>query len=105
MNKKQKRTRTGETVPEALINQKNLALPTLEEGDAGIILKKNGEFLLWNTHAAIDPENLTERQAEQARILAAFTAALRIPEIMAVLLDVASDPHIFGSTIDVGRKN
>lgn len=84
----------------ALTDPANLALPKFEDGDAGIILKADGTFLLWNTYKDLNPANMTERQLEQGKVLMAFAAALKLPQIMDVLLQIASDPAIFDNIVD-----
>jgi hypothetical protein len=87
----------------ALLERQNIAvMPKIEEGDAGVILKKNGEFVVFNTHGAIDPDNLTDRQVEQGQQLLGIAAALRVPQLMEVLLKVANDPTVFEQPVDVG---
>jgi hypothetical protein len=84
----------------ALIDQTNLQFPRFEDGDAGIILKADGSFRVWNTIK--DPGNPTPYQLEQSRILLAFMAALKLPQIMDVLFQVASDPEIFPKVVEHG---
>ncbi len=86
-----------------LIDQTNIAMPKFEDGDAGIILKADGTFRVWNTIK--DPTHPTEAQLNQGRILLAFSAALQLPQIMDVLLTVANDPAVFNETVDIGRKH
>jgi hypothetical protein len=89
-----------------LINIGNIASQPIGEGDAGIILKKDGSFQIFNTHAAIDPSNMTERQIEQTETLMAFAVALQIPEIMAILKQMSQDPAIVGDKIlDYGSQH
>lgn len=73
------------------------------EGDAGVVLKKDGTFALFNTHENFDPANMTERQIEQATILTAFKTALRHPSVMQVLIEVSNDPRIAGEIDDMGQ--
>jgi hypothetical protein len=79
-------------------------MPHIEPGDAGIILKGDGTFQLWNTFKDIAPENLTPHQIEVGKILMGFAAALKLPQIMQVLHTVANDKNIFSETVDVGTK-
>lgn len=87
----------------ALIEQSNLAIPKFEKGDAGIILKSDGSFVVWNTFE--DPANPTARQIEQGEALLAFSAALKVPQLMDVLLNVAKDPAVFDQTVNVGASH
>lgn len=88
----------------ALVDPTNLKLPAFETGDAGIILKADGSFQLWNTLDKPSAETLTPRQIEQGEILMAFSAALKLPPLMSVLKQVANDPEVFDQIIDTGRK-
>jgi len=89
----------------ALLDQSNVTLPQFEEGDAGIILKANGSFVVWNTHKNINPETMTEKELWQGKALMAFAAALKIPQIMDVLMQVATDPQVFDQVISTGVKH
>ena len=66
----------------------------INEGDAGLILGKDGKFFIFNTHAKIDVANMTEIQAAQADILEAFTVAMSIPAILQTLIQMAKDPAV-----------
>ena len=89
----------------SLLTLENTPRP-IEEGDAGVVLTKNGKFFVFNTHDNFDPSNMTERQIEQGKMIQALSVALQIPQIMDVLLQMASDPNIVGDTIlDMGRAN
>jgi hypothetical protein len=83
----------------ALLNIGNIASQPISEGDAGIVLKKDGSFQIFNTHAAVDPSNMTERQIEQTETLMAFAVALQIPEIMTILKQMSHDPNVVGDKI------
>jgi hypothetical protein len=84
----------------ALINVTNLAIPKFEPDQAGIILKADGSFLIWNTFK--NPSNPTELQTQQMSQLLGFSAALQLPAVMDVLLIVANDPEIFEQTLNTG---
>lgn len=71
-----------------------------EEGDAGIVLKKDGTFRVVNTHQNIDPKNLTPRQIEQTNQLLALAAVLRVPSFMQTMLRAASDPEMFEHQVE-----
>lgn len=79
-------------------------LPTVEEGDAGIILKADGSWRIFNCYKGIDPVNLTARQIEQTHALMGFAAALRLPELMAVITDAAFNKDIFEKAVEAPRK-
>ena len=80
------------------------AIPSIEEGDAGIILKKDGSFQVFNCHATIDAKNMTERQIEQGKQLLGLAAAVKLPELMQVLLDVANNPDVFKRAVELPRQ-
>lgn len=67
----------------------------ISEGDAGIILKADGSFQVFTT-GHIDPKAMTSIQLDQGKTLMAFTLALRIPQIMDLLVDLANQPDIAG---------
>jgi hypothetical protein len=89
----------------ALLGTQNFADAPIQEGDAGLILRKNGDFQIFNTHASIDPENLTDRQREHGDILRAFSLALQIPNVMELLKAMSNDPAIIGATIEKGSMH
>ena len=72
---------------------KKVPATRMEDGDAGIVLKANGEFQLFSI-GTIDPTGLTERQMEQGAILRAIQVALSVPEVLAVMLTFSDDPTI-----------
>ena len=72
----------------------NLTPKPIEEGDAGIILKPDGSFQIFNTHKHIDGTNLTPEQLRQGRILLALATASAHPELLDVLLEVSNDPDV-----------
>lgn len=75
----------------------------IQEGDAGVVLKKDGSFQIFNTHADFDPTKMTDRQIEQATILNAFKTALLHPAVLQVLIEVSNDPRIVGEIEDMGQ--
>lgn len=90
----------------SLITAANLATQPIQEGDAGLILRKDGNFHIFNCHATIDVDNLTPRQIEQVEILQAFAVALKHPQVMEVLKTMSNDPRIVGdSVLDVGTQH
>lgn len=90
----------------SLLNQSNLVATPVQEGDAGLILRKDGSWQIFNCHANMDPEKLTDRQREQGETLLAFAVALQLPEIMDILKKMANDPAIVGdAVIDYGVTN
>lgn len=87
----------------ALIDRANLAIPKFEDNEAGITLKADGGFIIWSTFK--DPSNPTPQQTTQMSHLMAFAAALKLPPIMDVLLQVANDPAIFEQALDTGPRH
>jgi hypothetical protein len=71
-----------------LFSRENLLPNPVAKGDAGVILKADGSFQVFNT-SDIDPENMTTRQIEQGTALIAFAAALKYPAVMEGLLALA----------------
>jgi hypothetical protein len=71
----------------AILSRENIQAPTIEPGDAGIILKADGTFRVFNTIA--DPTNLTPAQLELGRKLLALAAVLKDPEILNLLIQNA----------------
>lgn len=88
----------------ALLKAENLVSAPIEDGDAGFILKPNGEFKIFST-GAIDAENMTDAQRAQGDKLLALACAVAIPEVMAMLIQMSRDPAIVGKGIDIGRVN
>ena len=80
---------------DALLTIHNLPRP-IEAGDSGLILTADGGFFVFNT-GKIDPENLTETQIMHADILRGFVIALKVPQLMDILIQAANDPAIAGS--------
>jgi hypothetical protein len=68
----------------AIITRENIQPPTIEPGDAGIILKTDGTFRVFNTIA--DPANLTPAQLELGRKVLALAAVLKDPVILDLLI-------------------
>ncbi len=91
----------------ALINLKNIVAEPIQQGDAGIILRKNGDFQIFSTHGdELDPNNMTERQIEQGKILMAFATAMQIPRVMELLIEMSLDPDIVGHDVaNLGEKH
>ncbi len=77
----------------------------LTAGDAGIILKEDGTFRIFNLHENIDPQNVTDTQKMQMKKLMALAVALQVPQVMDLLYECASDPEIVGSVLDLGQKH
>lgn len=76
----------------------------ITEGDAGIILKTDGTFQIFNTHRMIGSE-LTATQLAQGEKLLALACALQHPEIMDTLIKMSNDPNVGVGGIDRGKQN
>ncbi|TXN08939.1 hypothetical protein FV222_00265 [Methylobacterium sp. WL103] len=87
-----------------LLTLDNLVSAPIEEGDAGFILKPNGEFKIFST-GAINAENMTAAQRAQGEKLLALACAVAIPEVMNMLIQMSRDPAIVGDGIDIARVN
>jgi hypothetical protein len=88
----------------ALLNLLQVTATPIEEGDAGVILKKDGTFQVFNTHTDLDPKNLTEMQIQQGRMILGLTIALKVPEIMEKLIELALDESANGVT-ELGQRH
>lgn len=82
----------------------NITPKPIEEGDAGIILKPDGSFQIFNTHRHIDGANLTPEQLRQGKILLALATALAHPQLLDVLMEASNDPDIM-LQINYGNLN
>jgi hypothetical protein len=80
----------------------NVVSAPIEDGDAGIILKADGNFKVFSTGIEGD---LTPAQIAQGKKLMALAVALKFPEVMAILERMASDPAVVGEGIDLGSLN
>ena len=77
----------------------------IETGDAGLVLTHDGNYFVFNTHESLDPENLTERQIEQGRVIEAFMLALRFPQVMNVLFTMVQDPNVVQQDVSRSQMN
>ncbi|MCA1427329.1 MULTISPECIES: hypothetical protein [unclassified Bradyrhizobium] len=80
----------------AIITRENIQPPKIEEGDAGIILKADGTFRVFNTIA--DPTKLIPAQIEQGKKLLALAAVLKDPEILKL---ITSNIGAFGDVLSL----
>jgi len=79
-----------------LINVGNIIDNPIQEGDAGIVFRRDGGFQVFNTHQDIDEDNLTDVQLYQAETLMALAVALHNPKIMEILKQMSVDPKVVG---------
>lgn len=81
-----------------VLSKENVSLERLQEGDAGIILKQNGEFQIFTT-ATLGKE-MNQSQLVQTTRLMALVVALTTPSIMDSLI-LASE----GIKLDLGATH
>ncbi len=62
----------------------------IEDGDCGLILRKDGSFNLFNCHSDFDPTNVSPELLKQGAILHAFSVALRVPALLDFLMEQAA---------------
>lgn len=79
-----------------LLTHENLVSTPIGEGDAGIILKSDGTFRIFNCSKIAEDGTLTQEQAVQGTKMMALAAALSIPAIMDMLIQLSTDPAIVG---------
>lgn len=79
------------------LHSQNVAQPTFDEGDAGIILKKNGDFQIFNTHKSIDPNNLTPEQLAQGKRLIAAGLVMQHSHLLEMVLNAAAEAVPYGA--------
>lgn len=72
----------------SLITNTNIMTSPIAEGDAGIIIRKDGSYQMFNTHERIDPRNMTPIQELQGGILIALSTALNTDGLIKQLLDI-----------------
>lgn len=90
----------------AKLSLQQLTPRLIENGDAGIILKADGTFQLFNVNDSFDPENMTDRQRQQGEQLFALSIALNIPAVMQILVQMANDPNVTGpDPVDFGTAH
>lgn len=77
----------------ALLTPSNLIDRPIEDGDCGVILRKDGSFQIFST-GVINPNEMTGRQEEQGALLIAIAVCLNLPELKKNMLKLASDPGI-----------
>ena len=65
----------------------------IEEGDCGVILRKNGTFQIFST-GHINPNALSEIQLEQGLLLTAIALCLKTPGLKENLLKMASEASL-----------
>ena len=85
----------------ALLNKTNLTNRPIQKGDAGIVLRADGSFDIFNCFEFTgEPIVLTPHQLETGEKLLALTIPLRVPEVMRLLQSMAHDPDIVGEPLE-----
>ena len=85
----------------ALLNKTNLTNRPIQKGDAGIVLRADGSFDIFNCFGfAGEPIILTPHQLETGEKLLALSVALKIPEVMRLLESIAHDKDIVGEPLE-----
>lgn len=81
-----------------LISSKTMAKSPIEDGDAGLILRKDGTVQIFNCFGdeAREIEDFTAEQIETHRRLMALLVALSSSEIMSTLIAASLDPRVVG---------
>lgn len=79
----------------ALKLQDHIITRAIEQGDCGIILRKNGGFDLFA--AGVTAETvLMPQQEENGILLTAITICLKFPKMRNMMMRVGTDPEIVG---------
>lgn len=63
-------------------------------GNAGVFIKPDGSVRMFQAFEAETEDDFTTEQIETGKKLVALTVALRVPQIMDILLQMANDPDI-----------
>ena len=88
-----------------MLTLENILSAPIADGDAGLILKLNGEFKVFST-TALDGDNMTDEQFQQARKLQALSLVLSSDEVMQQLFDVLDEMDEAGvDMISIGKTN
>lgn len=82
-----------------LLTHENLTSEPIGKGDAGIILKPDGTWKVFNCAEIGADGKLTPEQEEQGLKLMALSVALSVPQAMTMLLELAADPAISGAGV------
>lgn len=82
----------------ALLTAANLVSSHIQQGDAGVVLRSDGSFQIFQTHGPVTPGSMTEEQKMQAGKLLALSVALRSDAIMQHLMYIAMDPAKYDQT-------
>jgi hypothetical protein len=80
------------------LQKENVSLSPIQEGDAGIVLKKDGSFQIFTT-GDVSGSLTTEQQVQSTRLMA-LVVALSTPSIMDSLIEASSEIKL-----DLGVKH
>lgn len=75
----------------------------IQHGDAGVIFTKDGGFYAF-TSGEVDPNGISDIQADQAVAIHALKSALKTPGIMAMLVKMSTDPKVI-SAMELLERN
>lgn len=81
------------------ITEKMYLRTPVSEGDAGIILRANGEFHIFSSGVVPGTTELNEAQMAQAEKLIALALALSIPSVMDALIALSKDEAVLSKDI------
>lgn len=87
----------------ALLDKSDLVSAPIQEGDCGIVLKPDGTFQVFST--GVKSSGLTPEQMEQGNKLVCMIVALKTPQIMHMLAELANDPAVKGAGVNLGALN
>lgn len=88
----------------SLLDRSHLVSTPIKEGDCGVILRQDGTFQIFSTGVK-EGRELTPAQVEQGQKLVCLALALRSPQIMHMLKELANDPAVADREIDLGVKH
>jgi hypothetical protein len=89
-----------------MLTLENILSAPIADGDAGLVLKLNGEFKVFSTTPLDGEGDMTDEQFIQTRKLQALSLVLSSPELMDQLFDVLDQMDEAGvDLIDLGKPN
>jgi hypothetical protein len=87
----------------SLLNRDQITNSRITDSDAGIILKQDGTFTVFNSHVL--GGEVTAAQSEQMKKVMALAFALQTPEIMDMLYSSAADVAQAEGVVDLGKRH
>lgn len=88
---------------DTLFTQENLISAPIGEGDAGVVIKSDMTWQVFNTHKNVTADTMTETQIAQGKRLLGLAVALRFPAVMEMLIRMSNDPDICSQTTLIAR--